>query len=247
VCPECGVANKHKTSTTGTKTVFCHSCGEEIKKNAEVCPECGVANKHKPSAANDSTITDTNKIKITAPDEPTTTGPDEQEQSETGTYTKASLSKSFYLAVFAVGCGLLWMLTAAGSKFFLVSWFLIPVMVYNDAEYVQKTASWNPSKYVWAFLTLYPVLNIFVGLIYLVKRYSKSSFSLTDKIKSAVGSNTEESSGCTDADSEDAAIDQLRKQYVNGELNDYEFERRLKKVVETEDTEAVKERITEKE
>jgi predicted amidophosphoribosyltransferase len=275
VCPGCGIKNKHKPSTSGDETVFCHSCGEEIKKNAEVCPECGVANEHKPSATTNSTTTDSQKLKITAPDEstttssheqapsttadstatgseniptpdePTTADEDEQEQSETDTYTKAPLSKSFYLAVFAVGCGMLWLFTSAGFRFFFISWILIPVMVYNDAEYVQATASWNPSKYVWAFLTLYPVFNIFVGLVYLIKRYSKSSFSLADKIGSTADSTTEESTECTDTDSEDAAIDQLRKQYVNGELNDYEFERRLEKVVETEDTEAVKERIKE--
>ena len=39
MCPKCGVP---KNKWRSAEEVFCTSCGEKIKREAEICPKCGV-------------------------------------------------------------------------------------------------------------------------------------------------------------------------------------------------------------
>lgn len=151
----------------GPDEVFCRSCGEPIKRAAELCPECGVRNDLAASAGATSSSS-----RETAPGQ-TTHDPDDYE---------TAVSDSWYLAIVA---GLvLWVLGFAlgpgtqggalgdlGGFAFLLGWFATPVGVYYDSRYVRANSDWKPNATVFVLLTLLWFANVIAGLAYLYRRH----------------------------------------------------------------------------
>jgi hypothetical protein len=219
----------------GADEVFCRSCGGAIKKKAEICPECGVRNHKQESSQTSSSSQSTQQ-------QPQRT-PVEQPHDPSNVTTTVS-EKWHYGVGAALGVGLLGMAIPEefGAGFFLlVAWFLMPVSVYYDLQYLRATTNWNPETTLWVGMTAFPVLNIFPGAFYLFKRFNLEIVSQPDS--TGLTTSADVPSHATASDSEDEAIAKLREQYATGKLSDEEFERRLEKVVETEDPEIVKNNI----
>lgn len=147
--------------------IFCRSCGEPIKKEAEICPECGVRNKAQEKSDNKSG----NKSGSTR-----TIKHDPSEHS-----TTVSENWKYAVAGAIAGWVLLFLLSSvspAGSEVStfvgflgLVSWVLMPVALYFDTDYVRANAEWDPSTGIWVLVSLVPLVNIIGGCAYLYRRY----------------------------------------------------------------------------
>jgi uncharacterized membrane protein len=198
---------------------FCTSCGEVVKKKAEICPNCGVPNNKQSSpsvakSSSQSAITSSGSNKIL------THNPSNYE---------TNVSESWWYGVTA-GV-VLWVIgflfpegSSIGGFFFLIAWVLMPISIYFDRQWVQATTNWQPGKILWLILSAIPLVNIVAGSVYVIRRYNTEQVSTP----TAKGRNNNNQS------KEDAAIQQLRKRYVNGELTEAEFEQKVEKTVETE-------------
>jgi hypothetical protein len=222
----------------GVDEIFCRSCGEIIKKKAEVCPECGVRN-HKQKNSPILSSTQSTQQQQQQPQQTTVEKPHDPNKITT------TVSEKWYYGVSAaIGVGLLGMAVPeefGGGFFLLVAWVLMPVSVYYDLQYIRATTNWDPETALWVGMTAFPVLNIFPGAFYLFRRVNMEKVSRPDS--TSYTASGDRHSHATTPDSEDKIIVKLREQYATGKLSDEEFERRLEKVVETEDPEVVKQNI----
>lgn len=142
----------------GPDEVFCESCGEPIKKAAELCPHCGVrpgsagggASGHASTSAHDPS------------------------QYET------SVSDSWWIGVlvgvigWAAVLGLAGAdanLGAAGGFAVIALWIGLPLSAYVDAQYVRANSEWNPETALWVLLLLVWFANVVAGAIYLYRRH----------------------------------------------------------------------------
>jgi len=142
--------------TKSIDELFCRSCGEPIKKEAEICPHCGVRNiVSKPSyrASHDPSLYAT------------------------------SVSENWYKGVLI--CTALWILSIALSMVIteesigytliglvmLIAWFGLPFSLYFDIQYVRaNNERWNPNTILWLIGGFIWVLNILVVIVYLIRR-----------------------------------------------------------------------------
>jgi len=133
--------------------IFCQSCGEPIKEEAEICPECGVRNR----AGQGGSYHD----------------PEEYE---------TTVSDSWYYAVIigVVGWAAWVILTAvlperepgALEGLLLVSlWVLLPISFYFDGLYVRANSKWKPELVLWAVSGAIPLVNVVTGAVYLYRRH----------------------------------------------------------------------------
>jgi hypothetical protein len=179
------------TGELGANEIFCRSCGDPIKENAEICPECGVRN-----AAYSNTAT--RQSSRTATSGQTTSGGQTSSSSSSSTDTSydSEPSGSWVLGVKAstVIWGIIVLLTLPtvflavqsmgamgaarfgrgmgsilGSAVFavfipllqLVAWFLFPISLYLDLQYVDyHVDDWplNGTLYI-AGAALLPILT----------------------------------------------------------------------------------------
>lgn len=151
--------------TKGPDEVFCRSCGEPIKKEAEICPECGVRN------------------------EKASTSSSSQKQASGSSYQhdpseyETTVSESWWYGI--LGGGILWIVVLAGvsavpeggpvSAFFgllaLIAWAIMPIAVYFDTKYVRANSKWNPSTAIWIIGMFLWLVNIIAGIVYLYRRH----------------------------------------------------------------------------
>ena len=138
--------------------VFCRSCGERIKKEAEICPECGVKKEGQYTPGTSSTQThDPSKYETT-------------------------VSNSWYFGVILGLVG--WVIfvvissIAPGSEensltsLLLVSaWLILPISVYFDIQYVRANSQWDPETGLWIIGGVVPLVNIVIGAVYLYRRH----------------------------------------------------------------------------
>ncbi len=217
--------------------IYCRSCGEPIKKKAEICPNCGVAN-NKPDTEQPSQRSQHRSSRTTR------TNQTRQPRSETGSIDEqissyldspehdpskhtTTISNNWNYGV-AVGVGL-WLIGFAlpeagglAGAAFLTAWILMPVSVYFDRQWVRATTQWSPNIVVWLVLFITPVINIPAGVVYLFRRHNASQVSAADR-----GGHSQK----------DPALAELREKYSRGELDDVEFEQKVEQIVGTEDTE----------
>lgn len=149
----------------GPDEIFCRSCGEAIKKEAEICPECGVRNKK--ASTNNSKQQEVSQSSVAH----------DPSQYET------TVSDSWWYGI--LGGGILWILVFAGisfvpeggplSAFFgllaIIAWAIMPVAVYYDSKYVRANSKWNPSTAIWIIGMFLWVVNIIAGIVYLYRRH----------------------------------------------------------------------------
>lgn len=146
----------------GTDEMFCRSCGDAIKKKAEICPNCGVRNQKaentKPSSSSTATSTTHDPTRY------------ETTVSDSWWYGIAggTIAWVFLLLVASVaGSGL----GAAGGLLTLVAWIGMPVAAYFDMQYIRANGKWNPNTVVWVALMAVWVVNIIAGSVYLYRRH----------------------------------------------------------------------------
>ena len=146
------------TKEKAADEIYCRSCGEPIKKEAEICPNCGVRNE-KASAKSSSTTTPTGHD----PDQFTTT-----------------VSDTWWYGIVAGTVG--WILVlglsstvpnmgAVAGFLVLIVWIGLPVSAYFDMQYVRANAEWNPSTALWVILLAIWLVNIIAGGVYLYRRH----------------------------------------------------------------------------
>ena len=138
---------------------FCRSCGEPIKKEAEICPECGVRNggstpNHRTKISNNSPVHDPTQYNTT-------------------------ISESWYYGVI-IGLGLWIMVFIAASAdtggaviglLALLAWILLPIAAFFDMKYIRSNSEWNPNSIVWVIAMIIWLFNIVAAAVYLYRRH----------------------------------------------------------------------------
>lgn len=201
--------------------VFCTSCGEAIKKKAEICPHCGVPNENQqgsPSmtkSTNQSTASINHSSDSTSPHNPS----NHETTVSDSWWLGIATSIVFWLIGFALPEG-----TAIAGFIFVVAWALMPLSIYFDRQWLQATTNWAPNEKFWLIVSVIPLVNIVAGGVYLFRRYEAEQISAP----------TTRSSNETSNSPEDAAIQELRERYASGELTDEEFEEKVERILETE-------------
>lgn len=159
------------TRQKGPDEVFCRSCGEPIKRAAELCPNCGVRNHAAASATSHGSTSDAaggSNANASRPHDPA--------EYET------TVSDAWYVGVVAgIGLSLVGFAIFSGEPTgpiedvggfsFLGGWFLLPLAVYYDTKYVRANSRWNPDTGVWVVLALVWFVNVVAAAVYLYRRH----------------------------------------------------------------------------
>lgn len=147
----------------GADEIFCRTCGEPIKKEAEICPHCGVRNEkaggsssQKTSPSTPSTVHDPSQYETTV--------------SDTWWYGVAGGTAVWILIFILAGAGG----DSAGAFIgflALVAWIGLPVAAYFDMQYIRANGEWNPNTIIWMILLAVWLVNIVAGAVYLYRRH----------------------------------------------------------------------------
>lgn len=230
--------------------VYCRSCGDIIKKRAEICPECGVKNHFHELSRNNSNTQTNSGVEINVGtddvtgDKNNTTSNKHQSKTITDSVssgigsilnTKPNDPSEYSTNVsdnwgYGVGASLLlWItsLTFSGvvsslSLLSLIGWMLMPTSIYFDTEYLKSTTIWKPNISIWIVLSVIPLVNIVAGGVYMFRRYNTEEISKPE-------------SNSYRGTSEDPAIQELKERYSRGEISDSEFESQLEQIIQTKD------------
>ena len=150
-------------SKKGPDEVFCTSCGEVIKKEAEICPNCRVRNENYSNTS--QTATDT--YQQNEPHDPS-----QYETTVSGTWWYGIAGGILLWAVIFVFVGSLGdSLSSVAGVIILVAWIGLPISAYFDMEYVRANGDWNPNTPVWLLLFVVWLINIIAGVVYLYRRH----------------------------------------------------------------------------
>jgi uncharacterized membrane protein len=139
--------------------IFCRSCGDPIKKKAEICPHCGVENRYDGSGrqqqSNHSTVT-----------------------HDPSQYSAAVSDKWHYAVAASV---VMWVLAFVLPDVFgitgmltLLAWVLMPIATYYDAQWIRANTEWNPNSEMWIFASAIPLVNIVSGALYMIRQHNVS-------------------------------------------------------------------------
>jgi hypothetical protein len=140
--------------------IFCRSCGEPIKEEAEICPHCGVRNERAGNSSSQGTSSN-----------PVSTAHDPSKYDTT-------VSNTWWYGV--AGGIFLWVIvlilteisTGAFVGFLgLAAWIGLPAAAYFDMKYVRANGKWNPSTAIWIILLAIWLVNIVAGAVYLYRRH----------------------------------------------------------------------------
>lgn len=143
--------------------IFCRSCGEPIKREADICPECGVRNEKSGSSSSQKTASST----------PTTTHDPSQYEttvSDTWWYGVAG-GTALWVLVFIISGVAGDAIGALGGFLALLAWIGLPVAAYFDMQYVRANGNWNPNTIFWIILLAVWIVNIIAGVVYLYRRH----------------------------------------------------------------------------
>lgn len=146
--------------TKSADEIFCRSCGQQIKQEAEICPNCGVRNEETQGSSTGtiSEVHDPSQYE-------TTVGPN--------WYYIVSIPTLFTIPAFALMSIASQHVTFAMlATVLLLSAVILPILgVYFDRQYIRANAEWEPSA-LWmvGFFMLYP-LNVVLALLYLYRRH----------------------------------------------------------------------------
>ncbi len=160
----------------GANSIFCRSCGEQIKRDAEICPECGVRNTQSQARGGSRTSRSRGRAQATGGGRQTATGGNSTRQA-TGQANRTEPSDSWVYGV-AAG-GVLWLIvlflqvrsmvavsqamsiggpapsgsivTGLGAAFLqspslLIAWIVLPLSMYFDSKYVAMNSDLDVSK-----------------------------------------------------------------------------------------------------
>ena len=113
----------------------------------------------------------------------------------------------------------------------MIAWIVLPISMYYDIQYVRANSNWNPVTGLWLIGSILLVVNIVVGLIYLLRRRGQMGHDrFTALLQAKIGDEDQ-----THNDSPDPVTD-LKQQYAQGDLDEEEFDQRLEKQLESGNT-----------
>ena len=158
--------------------------------------------------------------------------------------SKSNVSDTWYIgvvaavlasgAVYAIGLPLSGILPGVLDPLLgfimFTAWILLPVSMYFDIQYVRDKSEWNPVTGLWLIGAVLLVVNLVVGLAYLMRRKNamgNDRFSALDRSKIEERNNTK-------SDPSDP-VSTAKNQYIEGELDEQEFNRELERLLEPED------------
>lgn len=169
----------------GANEVFCRSCGEPIKQNAEICPHCGVRNTHSSTGQSRGSTTGQRSRTASRPGSSTSnqagsTAPNQSASTSGESTRETTVSDTWWYGV--AGGAVLWVLLfvvsatvgglgAFGDFLALVAWIGLPVAAYYDMQYVRANSDWDPNTVIWVVLLLVPLVNVVTGGVYLYRRH----------------------------------------------------------------------------
>lgn len=146
--------------------MYCRTCGEIIKREAEICPHCGVRNEGGPQQLS-SQVESSGKAEGVSHD------PSEYETTVSGDWYK----------VVALGIGL-WLIYLLGVSVMNVpdnneviesvafgAWLAMPIAGYYDMKHIRANSRWNPKTIPWVAGMILPGFSLIVGAIYLYRRH----------------------------------------------------------------------------
>lgn len=229
--------------------VYCRSCGEKIKKNAQICPECGVKNQYQKENNNRTNTAPKSQVEVNVSTGGTNTttgvgntsgsnqskaiagsvlsGIDSVLNTETNDPSEHSTNVSDNWGYGVSASLILWIVfylfsgvTSSVSLLALIGWILMPTSMYFDAEYLKSTTTWKPNLPVWVVLSLIPLINIVAGAVYMFRRYNIKKISTPGSSSYKGGS-------------EDPAVQELKDRYSRGEISDAQFESKLEDIMIT--------------
>lgn len=209
--------------------MFCRSCGETIKRRAEICPNCGVANEQTETEGRSvrSNNGSQTQLQQTAPQSAPSSSKHDPSEYTTTVSDKWQYGVAASIAVWVVG---LVMPDGSGvaGLLILAAWALMPLSIYYDRRWVRATTEWNPKMNPWIILSVVPVINLVGGAVYLFRRYSAPEIS-SPRTGQARSEQTEND-----------PLENLQERYARGELSDEEFEQKVEQVLGTEDRETAR-------
>lgn len=140
------------TRTKSDDEIFCASCGEVVKKAAEICPNCGVRNEIAGSTSSGFS-----------------SGPSETTVSDTWWYGVAGAILLWLFFMVWTGADL----PGDGGMglLALIAWIMLPLAAYFDIQYVRANSEWDPITFLWVIAMAIWLLNIVIGGIYLYRRH----------------------------------------------------------------------------
>lgn len=148
----------------GADEIFCRSCGEPIKKEAEICPYCGVRNE-KASSTSQGSATSGPSSTVHDPSQYETT------VSENWWYGVAIGTGLWILVLILAGSPTGDSLGAMAGFLVLLAWIGLPAAAYFDMQYIRANAKWNPNTILWVILLALWLVNIVAGAVYLYRRH----------------------------------------------------------------------------
>lgn len=232
------------SSKKGPNEIYCRACGEPIKRKAEICPECGVRNEskqeHSSSQSYQNTTQNTatnrnlesdlqhqveNEIKpilnqVLSFFEPSTHDPSEHTTTVSSSWHYGIAAST---GLWIIAFSLAGVVETVSGLFGLLAWIIMPVSVYFDSQWVRATTQWNPSLPIWIILSIIPLINVIAGIVYLIRRNNISRVSSPNRSSATRREN-------------DKILEELRKKYIQGEITDEEFEKKVEQLVGTEDS-----------
>ena len=141
------------TRQKGADEIFCRSCGEAIKKEAELCPECGVR-------VNDG---------------------GRSTQSHDSAHYQTTVSDSWWYGVVLGTVGWVGLIALIGSigqnlqtlagLILIFVWAILPLSAYFDMQYIRANGDWNPNTVLWVVLLAVWFVNVVAGFVYLYRRH----------------------------------------------------------------------------
>lgn len=213
--------------------IYCRSCGEPIKKNAEICPDCGVSNDQgEVQQSGQSRTSSHSGVSSGLFENILQSNPQRHDPAD---YSTSVSDTWHYLTGVSV---ILWIAgfglptsgpfeTVAGLVM-IIAWVLMPLSIYYDRQWLQATTQWRPNKKLWMLVSAIPLVNIPGGIVYLYRRSNVTRVS-------TAGNNSSYSSEKTSP-----AMRDLQQRYSKGEISDEEFEQRAERIIGTGDEETAK-------
>lgn len=143
----------------GADEIFCASCGEAIKRAAEICPNCGVRNE------------ESSKSRISGSGVSTEHDPSQFETTVSDNWWYGVAGGTAVWAIFLLLSDLISSSGAFAGLLLVVAWIGLPLSAYFDMQYVRANSKWNPNTVVWVVLLAIWVVNIVAGGVYLYRRH----------------------------------------------------------------------------
>lgn len=148
--------------------IFCRSCGEVIKTEAEICPKCGVKNSKSTSTRTGSRGSPSNQST-------TTTHDPSNYETTVGENWYYAVAVPTVLSPLSFGVFMSQpsnsVISSIAMVTLLIGTFAPIIGLYFDRQYVRANSEWHPSR-LWmvGFFFLY-IVNFALAGFYLYRRY----------------------------------------------------------------------------